>query len=241
MAAKLTRFRDQMRAAIANRKSADRPRVTRFITILIALVSSYIALSIVLAPASQVPEFHFVDERGAITVLSAVFLAMGSGFALVSYLLSAAEPPSTRLFWFLMLLAIGFLTMDELLEFHERIGGLLDRWDALGLASGDTFRGWNDIIVICYGVVALFVALFFLPTALSFPVFFELMCVACGFYVIHTAVDTLATTPTTASVMVEESAKLFCSAFIALALLVALLSTIRRAQISTNQAAQGKT
>ncbi len=44
---------------------------------MITLVVAYIAAAVVLVPSGKVPEFNFVDERGAVTVLSAILLAMG--------------------------------------------------------------------------------------------------------------------------------------------------------------------
>ena len=83
------------------------------------------------------------------------------------------------------------LAADELMELHERIGRRLDGVDLLGLASGGSVRGWNDVIVILYGVVALPFGVAFFPSLLRYPKLLELLCIAFGFFVIHTAVDSL--------------------------------------------------
>lgn len=224
----LSRFVEESRTAIAGRTGAAGPRVLGLAVTMCALVALFIAVSILAGPLSGAVEFHFVEERGAVTVLSAIFLAMGAGFAFVAFLLSSDGPKKTRIFWFLATMAVGFLAMDELLEFHEKIGRRLDRVDFLFVTSGDLIRGWNDVIVVLYGVVALPVALLFLPTVLRHPKLLQLMCVAAGFYTIHTAIDSLTEPPTSVSIILEESAKLYCSAFVALALLTAVLYIARK-------------
>ncbi len=83
------------------------------------------------------------------------------------------------------------------------------------------------MIVILYGVAALAMGLVFLPSVLRYPKFIEFLSVAFVFFVIHTAVDSGFEPPTTASAIVEESAKLYCAAFIALAMITGLLSVAR--------------
>ncbi len=170
-------------------------------------------------------------EQGSITYLSAILLSMGSGFALVSFLTSTEESIRARVFWFFMAGAIGFLALDELMAFHERVGFKLDGMDTAGILKMLTFgciRAWNDAVVISYGVVAMGVAFIFLPDFLRFPRLLEYMAVAGTFYFVHTATDSVIDPPNTYSVIVEESCKLFCSTFIALAFLAALLSRIKR-------------
>ena len=74
-------------------------------------------------------------------------------------------------------------------------------------------RRWNDVIVFLYGVLALPVSLYFLPSVLRFPKVFEYFFLAGSCYIVHTAIDSVVSPPTVHSVIIEESAKLFCSAF----------------------------
>jgi len=204
------------------RDSIDQPRITPLAVVVSILVAIYILAAIVFVPPTQLREFNFVDERGAITALSAIFLAMGSGFSFATFLFSQGSARTIRCFWLLVFVALGFLVLDELLEFHERFGRLLDRVDLMGLTSAGLIRGWNDIIVILYGVAALPVGMLFLPTIVRYPTFLKLICLSFAFYFLHTAIDSLSEPPTTLSVIVEESAKLYCAALIAIACLAAL-------------------
>ena len=123
--------------------------------------------------------------------------------------------------------------MDELLEFHERFGRYLDGRHLTGLAS--SFRGWNDIVVIAYGIAALVGLVFFLPTALKYPRFLELIGVAFFFYLIHTVIDSTQEPPTTTSVVLEESAKLLSSAMLAVTQYVGVLTVLQNTDIRRGQ------
>ncbi len=219
----LKHYRNAIAQSLACRKDQTNPYIPQLIQIISVLVALYICLAIFLIPPGKVREFNFVDERGAVTALSAVFFAMGSAFAFVSFLISKNEAPYIRVFWLLMTMAVGFLALDELLQFHERVG---DRIDAMAISTGPV-RNWNDIVVIMYGVVAAFAGLIFLPIVLRYAKLLELIAIAFVFYAIHTTIDSLVEPPTTVSVILEESAKLYCSTFIALAILSGLLSNLR--------------
>lgn len=189
------------------------------------LVAAYIAAAIL--GTSGAPEYHFVEERGAITALSAIFLAMSAGFAFATALASLDRGTQTRLLWFGVAAAMTLLAIDELMEFHEMIGGRLDDADTAALARNAGWRGWNDIIVVAYGLIALPFGIVFLPTLLRYPRLLELLAVAFVLFVVHTAIDSLVEPRTTVSAILEESAKLYCTSFFALAFLAALLHTTR--------------
>ena len=219
----LTNFRARLRAGIADSDSTVGARMLPITITISALVAIYILVAIVLIPPNASRHFNFVDERGAITALSAIFLAMGCGFGFASCLLSVGSPRSIRCFWALVSVALGFLVLDELLEFHERIGDRLDGIDLLGLKSAGTIRGWNDAIVVLYGVIAVPVGVMLLPTMVRYQTFFRFICIGFASYVLHTTIDSLVEPPTILSVILEESAKLYCSLFVALACLAGLL------------------
>ncbi len=219
----LTNVQTELRAGIAEHQATVGRRMIPLSIGLSVLVAVYIVIAIFLIPPNESRDFNFVNERGAITALSAMFLAMACGFSCASFLISVGLPRAVRCFWLIVSVALAFLVLDELLEFHERIGDRLDRIDLLGWTSSGMIRGWNDVIVILYGVVALPLGLFILPTMARFPSFVKLICIAFSCYVVHTTIDTLVQPPTTPSVVCEESAKLYCSLFIALACLSGLL------------------
>jgi len=219
-----TQVRAEMRAAKTDRDSAVWQRLVPLSMMLSAIVAIYIVLAIVLVPSAYSRDFNFVDERGAITALSAIFLAMSCGFGFATFVLSLGEARTVRCFWLLVSFALGFLALDELLQFHERIGTQLDRLDLMGLTSSGAIRGWNDVVVIMYGVVSVPVGVILLPTIVRYPTFLKVICVAFTFYVLHTAIDSLTEPRTTLSVILEESAKLYCSMSLALACLSGLLT-----------------
>ena len=111
--------------------------------------------------------------------------------------------------WFVLALGFAFLSFDELLQFHERAGRLLKRF-----GSSDPFRNWNDIIVILYGVVTLPILITMLPGLMRWRMVLEMFAIAFVFYGIHTFIDSTNEPPTTASIILEESAKLLCGAFL---------------------------
>ena len=207
-------------------RTTNKPQVGALLAVITTLIVVYLLASLVLVPPSEEPEFNFRDERGSVTALSAICLAMGSAFALVSLYSSSGLKP--RLLWLGVSGGLAFLAMDELLEFHERIGRHLDRLNISGVS--ETFRGWNDIIVIIYGFVALIALLFLFPTALKYPRYLEILGAAFLLYAIHTVIDSTQEPPTTTSVVLEESAKALCAAMLAFAQFVGLLDVMRTSE-----------
>lgn len=230
----MRRYLDHLRAGVRNgladRDSTIWSEVRPLVSIAVPLVLLYIVAAIAIVPGDEPQNYNFVSERGAVTVLNAVLLAMGSGFGLLSFLLTDASSRHVRWFWFLVSASIGFLAMDELLRFHEALGSVLDDIDPLGLKDGGTIRGWNDIVVVAYGVAALPVVVAFLPTMARVPAFPEFAAAAFVCYVVHTGIDALVEPPTNLSVILEESAKLFAGLFLALACLAGVLSCARRSE-----------
>lgn len=151
-------------------------------------------------------------------------MAMSSGFAGACFYLSGGTGLLHRSFWLLAAAALGFFALDELLSFHEN----MDIWIA-GMYTGSThfFRNWNDVIVIGYGVAAVGALVFFLPEILKYPGFGELLVVAFALYGIHTIIDATQE-PGSISIILEESAKLFCALFLALSMFVGLLGVVGR-------------
>lgn len=218
-------FRAELRQSLAERvvgPGVSAPTVAGFVGV-IALV---IATSIL--GTSDAPHYHFVNERGAITAVSSILLSMSAAFGLAAALLSGDRDLRTRVFWFGVCFGMALLAVDELMELHEKIGGKLDAAEATAGVTAAGWRGWNDVLVMLYGVAAIPVGLCFLPTILRYPRMLEFLAVAFAFFVVHTVVDSVTEPPTVASAIVEESAKLYCGAFLALAFLSALLCIARR-------------
>ena len=105
----------------------------------------YIAASLKFAPERE-PLFHF-GENGAITALSAVFLAMSGALALVVFYLRLQNWSFSNLLWLVLAVACTFLSLDEQLMFHERGGHFIER---TSIGEAQFLRNWNDLITLCY-------------------------------------------------------------------------------------------
>lgn len=197
--------------ALTQRRELRIPGLNSVIIGMCGLILAYLTLAVLIRIPSGMLEFHFVNERGAVTALSAILLAMAAALSLASAFLARTQSKSHVILWMLFSSGFLFLSLDELLQFHERIGYWLD--DRVALSA---FRGWNDLVVISYGVVALPIAACLLPKILSYPRLAEMLGTAFTFYALHTLIDTLQEPPTTVSIILEESAKVLCAGFLVL-------------------------
>ena len=210
----------KIKKSLHDRNKISIPSISGVILFFIAFLVIYIILSVVLIPHNK-PLYHF-GEEGAITALSAAMLAIAGGFAGFSFFVDRRKNDFLRYFWFLNGLAFSFFALDELLQFHEKLGNLITKSP---IGPTEVFRNWNDVIVISYGIVAIFVLLYFLPEIFRYPKFAELLLIACAFYFVHTLIDSTQER-STISVIFEESAKLFSSTFFAMSMFVGLLGNV---------------
>ena len=216
-----------MRSALASRKRIEAPSLGRIVMPVAIALFVVLVVAVLIAPAGDI-DFQFREEEGIVTTLSAIFLAMASGFAGACYLTEGKPGHGLKLWWLLTCLGFFFFACDELLRFHEQVGTFV-RHHLLGRPTM-FFRNWNDVIVILYGVVALVVIAYFLPRILRLPLYMELLAVAFFAYCVHTGVDVMphgdgiigrfmSSIP---SSIPEEGAKLYASTFFAVAMLNAL-------------------
>lgn len=211
-------FQRNYKEALAQRTQVILPKLVKPLVILFTGTLVYLAIAVMIAPEDQ-PGRYFIKEGGMVTTLSAIFLALASIFSGVSYNLSRVRTDFLRFFWLLATIGFAFLFLDELIGFHEMMGRQLD--PVVGIPEG--FRHWDDIVVILYGFVAIFVMAGFLPEILRFPKVMEMMGIAFLFYFIHTLVDSTQEPRTDLSAIIEESAKVFCAEYLAISMFVALL------------------
>lgn len=214
-------YSKRLREAAVERRATHLPRLRFIVVAAIGCTVAYIMLAMVIVPKDGPRDYHFIYEHGAITALSALFLTAASAFSLGTMVaLTRAKDPHK---WVWLVLAVGFafLSLDELLRFHERVGRLLEATGSSGF-----FRSWNDIIVILYGIFALFMLGVMLPALMRSPKVFEMFVVAFAFYAIHTFIDSTNEPPTVVSVILEESAKLFCGVFLAIGTFTGLIGAI---------------
>jgi cyanate permease len=180
----------------------------------VAFLAFYILLAIQVAPPG-LPEHHFRSERGLITTLSAVLLAAAAVLAASCCAADRSAARGSLLFWAVLACGLLFFALDEWFEFHERIDSFLS---STRIGPARAFRNWNDVIVIGYGVLGVYVLFYFLPVLLRLPAVAEALSLALGFYLLHTLID-CTQAPSSLSIILEESAKLMSSAFLALAAL----------------------
>ncbi|MBX2884591.1 MAG: hypothetical protein KTR32_31850 [Granulosicoccus sp.] len=217
----INRYINQLRGALSERSTAPLPNLTWIILIVVGGTIAYIGLAILAVPSGEPREFQFVSENGAVTALSALFLTTAAAFSLASMVTLWRAGASHTWVWLLMAVGFAFLSFDELLQFHERVGELLDQ-----TSSSGKFRHWNDIIVILYGVIALPILFIILPGLMQWRLVMEMFAIAFLFYGLHTLVDSISVQPTSASIIVEESAKLLCGAFLAIAMFIGFIGVV---------------
>lgn len=217
----INRFSDHLHEAMIHRRQTKLPNVVLIITIVIICTLAYILLATIALPPNATRAFHFVSERGAITVLSGILLAFASAFSMASLVMLVRANDRHIWLWIIMTFGCAFFGFDELLQFHERAGYVLERY-----ASPGMFKNWNDIIIIFYGVVALPIMVALLPNLMRYRMVIELFAIAFVFYGIHTLIDSTQKPGTTVSTILEEIAKLFSVEFLAFGAFVGFLGIL---------------
>lgn len=213
-----------LRAALIERRDCSPPSMRVLIAASIGFLALYIGLSLWFAPDGEL-DYHFRKERGMINALSTVLLGVSCWFAAGTFIAVPRGDRHTRRFWLLLAAGLGFLMLDECLQFHESIGELIED-SAIGMPA--VFRNWNDIIVIGYMLIAVVAAIYFLPQAVRIRRFTMILVVGFLFFSAHTLIDATQEPSTTLSVILEEIAKVCTSASIALAMFVACTITNAR-------------
>ena len=214
-------YKNKLRAALLDRKNMELPGIRVIIACSTAFVLAYIVFAILDAPRGKPLEHHFTSERGWVTVLSALLLSMASAFS-ISSLATILRTGDRRIALFVvMAFGFAFLALDELMQFHERLGAVIGSHH-----TSSIFRNWNDIIVILYGVLALPILAVFLPSIMRYRMFLELLGTAFLFYAIHTLIDSTQEPRTTVSAICEESAKLLCVLYLALSVFSVFWGTL---------------
>jgi hypothetical protein len=203
------------------------PRLGRVVGATLAALGGYVALSIVLAPSGG-RAINFVSEQGSVTMLSTGMLLMAACFAGAALWSARDDTRRARQLWTTLTAVMLYFSVDEVMEFHERMGDYLTAH-----VSSGPFRNWNDIVVILYGTVAAPVALLVWHEVLRYRRLFTMLVVTGLFYVGTTSVDTLSRTPTDLSNIVEEGLKGTCSTLFVLSMLTGLVA-VRAEQLVRN-------
>ena len=217
-------YQNKIKEALQLRAQETTPSILLPVTVLIAFLLGFIVLALLVAPPHKLHEEF--KEDGMVTALSAVLLSMTGAFAGLCFYLKHQATGWGRYFWLLTALAFLFFALDELLEFHERLGWWLDDTE---IGPTTSFRNWNDVVGIVYGLIGLTVASSFLPEVLRYPRVVNLLITAFVFFGLHTLIDATQRYSST-SVVLEESCKLFASGFFALSMLVGVVAIINSTQ-----------
>lgn len=196
--------------------------MNRMLVVAISLASlgsiAVIGVALLLG-ASTSPLQHF-KEGGLITAISAISLAMSGTLSLVILNFRRQEGLMPSLFWLGVAVGLLLLSLDELLMLHERLGQLTNSW--VGEPS-TTFRNWNDLVVILYGVAAIIICFVFRREIVRDRSFFILFSISFGFYALHTALDSLISASYVWKDLFEEGAKVTCGVFLVFAMAIKLL------------------
>ena len=217
----LSTYTEAITASFEERERSHTAPIILFVALLLLYWAVFVGIALWTGTEAK-PHKQFL-ERGSVTAMSAIFLAMASGLALACFILRFKSKDFGRWFWLLLFLGFLFLALDELLQFHERVGIIISK-SIVGPTT--SFRSWDDVIVIGYGVVALVPLVVFLPEVLRFFRVAELLGVGLGLYATTTAIDSLVLGSASSKVIPEESVKLLSDGFFALALLAALLAMV---------------
>lgn len=225
-------------AAYVNRLKQFNPDMLGLTIAIGVTVFLFITFSILVRPDDTRFSYNFYMEDGSVTILSAALMASAS---CLSYALFFATPCSKmrqKIFFLIFAIALTYMAIDEVEHFHEHLGDYLDSIGFMRIIFKKTaIRRWNDVIIILYGIVALPILIWFLPTAFQYPYLPEYFVIAFLCFVVHTTIDSFVDPPTTPSYIIEESMKLYTSTFLALGLFAGLIHQLKS---RTKKALSGK-
>ncbi|MHC4381044.1 MAG: hypothetical protein ACYSU1_08135, partial [Planctomycetota bacterium] len=88
------------------------PKVRLLIAGPVVFTLLFLVFSILVVPEGRPREFHFASERGSITALSSIYLAMGSAFSLGAFMVGIRNDDSHRWLFGIMGGALTFLAFD---------------------------------------------------------------------------------------------------------------------------------
>lgn len=169
----------------------------------------YIIITLLLTPQEVSKDFHFLNEFGAISLLSMIYIAIAVIFSLFILIKEYKSKGNQITFWLICSIGFTFLFMDELFQFHEIAGYIIENYFSLHLPISI-----NDLIVIIYGIIALLLLPILLPTLRTDRTLMLMFSLAFIFYFIHTLIDTAISSRTEFSTIIEESFKIYSMQFI---------------------------
>ena len=223
------KFLNNIHAFYEERKRFFKPEIIVFSIITIAATFIFICFSVLLHPDGAKFSYHFFLEEGSITISSATSLSIACLLAYACFFMKSSLDKRQKIFFLILALALTYLALDEVMQFHEKLGEYFHNYRFMRkITHLLQIRGWNDMVVIIYGIAALPVLIYFLPKIVQLPFVAEYFTVAFICYIIHTSLDAFVEPPTTPSQIIEESMKLCTSVFLVLGLISVLIFLINK-------------
>ena len=225
------RHHNKIQSVYEKHRSYFTPELRVFTVVTLLSVFILVCFSVYLHPSYMEISYNFTREEGSITILSSTTLSIASLLAYACFFTNFPAKKRQRIFFLIIALALTYLVIDEVTNLHEHIGKAIDTYPTMTqIANSLHVSTWSDMILIIYGITALPLLFYFLPTALRIPCIPEYFLAAIVCFVIHISIDFIADPPTDFSYIVEESLKVYISTFLALGLfsgLVFLINTNR--------------
>ena len=124
-----SKYLNRIKSAYENRPRQVKLDKFLFTAIVFFAVFFFISFSVFIHPEGERFCYNFYLEVGSINILSAATLATASLIAYICFFINPSANKSQKIFFLIVALALTYLAMDEVLQFHEKIGRNLDKID----------------------------------------------------------------------------------------------------------------
>lgn len=216
----IERYLVRLRAALVNAPPApERPRPLDLAAIFAAL-ACYMAFWMWITP-SRPPDEYFFHEGGPIDWLSNILLGTAAILAGTAWYLGPRD--GSGKWWLLCAAGMLYFSLDERFQFHEH---QLGEWQKPTIGEAPFgLRNWNDAVVILYGLIAVVVLIYALPTFARYRRVRWFFVAAFATFALHTLFDSVEDLLPDDDLqqIAEESAKLTAGLCLALTFLHAAL------------------
>jgi hypothetical protein len=209
--------------ALSDRQKTNQSSVYKQVLLTSVVLFASISMSILLTPEGKKLSYHFIEEGGFNTVVTAFFLAAASTLMFATHMSESASGLKSSWIWIVQSVGFAFLSVDEMFQLHEQIGLYFDTF-----VSSGPFINWNDLLGAVYGFMAIITALIILPKILPIRSLPELLAMAFLFFMAHMLTDLMVDHSSDFTHIAEESLKLFSAGFLALAGYSALKWSLNR-------------
>jgi FlaA1/EpsC-like NDP-sugar epimerase len=116
----------KIRAAYEGRPCAYKTDIFSLSVVIAVIVFIFITFSVFLHPGGTHFSYNFTSEQGSITILSATTLTTACLLAYTCFFIKSPISKRQKIFFLLAALALTYLAIDEVAQFHENGGLALD-------------------------------------------------------------------------------------------------------------------